>query len=335
MSRRPRRRPASGGSRTLHPNCTLQPPPRRVALVVGTMSRLILQACPQPRSSGARSSLVFSIVLATMWAATQWTAWRLGYQPQLGQPWFELRRHADLSARRPSSGGGSPMTPMRRRSSSRAPASRRPAASSRSPLPSACRSGGRARRRTSRPMARRAGRRSARSRAPGLLGPDGVVLGSSIATIFAMTARSMCCVLRRHAVRQGRRPRRSDAADLAGLAIVHDIKGENWQLTAGFRARLGRVLLFDPTNPTVRRLQSAARGPPRRVGGPRRPECRRRPGRSRRRARAPQPLGEDQPFAAGRRHPACPLRRGGQDAGRRRRLPVRSEAADRGDASAR
>lgn len=25
-------------------------------------------------------------------------------------------------------------------------------------------------------------------------------------------------------------------------------KGENWQLTAGFRARHGRVLLFDPTN---------------------------------------------------------------------------------------
>ncbi|WP_256754872.1 IncP-type conjugal transfer protein TraG, partial [Mesorhizobium sp. Mes31] len=32
-------------------------------------------------------------------------------------------------------------------------------------------------------------------------------------------------------------------------AVVHDIKGENWQLTAGFRARHGRVLLFDPTNP--------------------------------------------------------------------------------------
>lgn len=31
--------------------------------------------------------------------------------------------------------------------------------------------------------------------------------------------------------------------------IVHDIKGENWQLTAGFRSRHGRVLLFDPTNP--------------------------------------------------------------------------------------
>ena len=31
-------------------------------------------------------------------------------------------------------------------------------------------------------------------------------------------------------------------------AIVHDIKGENWTLTAGFRAQHGHVLLFDPTN---------------------------------------------------------------------------------------
>jgi len=31
-------------------------------------------------------------------------------------------------------------------------------------------------------------------------------------------------------------------------AIVHDIKGENWDLTAGFRSRFSRVLLFDPTN---------------------------------------------------------------------------------------
>jgi hypothetical protein len=30
---------------------------------------------------------IFAIVLATTWAATQWTAWRLGYQPQLGDPW--------------------------------------------------------------------------------------------------------------------------------------------------------------------------------------------------------------------------------------------------------
>ena len=34
--------------------------------------------------------VVFGIVLAAMWAATQWVAWKLGYQPQLGYPWFEL-----------------------------------------------------------------------------------------------------------------------------------------------------------------------------------------------------------------------------------------------------
>lgn len=33
-----------------------------------------------------------------------------------------------------------------------------------------------------------------------------------------------------------------------GSCIVHDIKGENWNLTSGFRALHGRVLLFDPTN---------------------------------------------------------------------------------------
>jgi type IV secretion system protein VirD4 len=42
----------------------------------------------------------------------------------------------------------------------------------------------------------------------------------------------------------------------AGSAIVHDIKGENWSLTAGFRSGFSRVLLFDPTN-----LQSAAYNP--------------------------------------------------------------------------
>src|ERR1700737_5146533 len=33
---------------------------------------------------------VLAIVLITMWAATQWVAWTLGHQPQLGQPWFEI-----------------------------------------------------------------------------------------------------------------------------------------------------------------------------------------------------------------------------------------------------
>lgn len=34
--------------------------------------------------------LVSAVVLAFLWAATEWTAWQLRFQPQLGQPWFEL-----------------------------------------------------------------------------------------------------------------------------------------------------------------------------------------------------------------------------------------------------
>ncbi|MEH3101633.1 conjugal transfer protein TraG [Sphingomonas adhaesiva] len=33
-----------------------------------------------------------------------------------------------------------------------------------------------------------------------------------------------------------------------GSVVVHDIKGENWTLTAGWRARIGHALLFDPTD---------------------------------------------------------------------------------------
>ena len=34
----------------------------------------------------------------------------------------------------------------------------------------------------------------------------------------------------------------------SGSAVVHDIKGENWQLTAGWRARFSHCLLFNPTD---------------------------------------------------------------------------------------
>jgi len=33
-----------------------------------------------------------------------------------------------------------------------------------------------------------------------------------------------------------------------GSAVIHDIKGENWQLTAGWRAKFSHCLLFNPTN---------------------------------------------------------------------------------------
>jgi type IV secretion system protein VirD4 len=39
-----------------------------------------------------------------------------------------------------------------------------------------------------------------------------------------------------------------------GSAVIHDIKGENWQLTAGWRSRFSDCLLFDPTNPASTRF---------------------------------------------------------------------------------
>jgi type IV secretion system protein VirD4 len=33
-----------------------------------------------------------------------------------------------------------------------------------------------------------------------------------------------------------------------GSAVIHDIKGENWELTAGWRSRFSHCLLFDPTS---------------------------------------------------------------------------------------
>ncbi|WP_417466176.1 IncP-type conjugal transfer protein TraG [Kordiimonas sp.] len=35
-----------------------------------------------------------------------------------------------------------------------------------------------------------------------------------------------------------------------GSVVVHDIKGENWELTAGYRARFSRTLYFNPTDET-------------------------------------------------------------------------------------
>ncbi len=35
-------------------------------------------------------AVVFGIVIAGVWSATQWTAAALGYQVRLGSPWFDF-----------------------------------------------------------------------------------------------------------------------------------------------------------------------------------------------------------------------------------------------------
>lgn len=192
--------------------------------------------------------VVSAIVLGTTWGATQWVAWRLGYQPQLGIPWSEI--------------AGLPLYPP--------PAFfwwwyAFDAYAPRIFLEGAgiAASGGFLsigiaialsvhRAREAKNAETYGSARWARAdeiRAAGLLNSDGVVLGKIARDYLRHDGpEHVLCFA----------PTRSGKG--IGLviptlltwpasAIVHDIKGENWQLTAGFRARFGTVLLFDPTNP--------------------------------------------------------------------------------------
>jgi type IV secretion system protein VirD4 len=192
--------------------------------------------------------VVFAIVLVTIWAATQWVAWKLGYQPQLGQPWFELvpgvpiylppaffwwwyaydayAPHVFVEGAYVAASGGFisiaaaiGMSVWRAREAKTA--ATYGSARWASPI---------------------------EIRAAGLIAPDGVVLGRLDHSYLRHDGPEH--VLCFAPTRSGKGVGLVVPTLLTwpGSCIVHDIKGENWILTSGFRARHGRVLLFHPTN---------------------------------------------------------------------------------------
>src|SRR5258708_822357 len=192
--------------------------------------------------------IVFAIVLVTMWAATQWVAWKLGYQSQLGQPWFELMPGVPVylppaffwwwyaydayaphvfveGAYIAASGSFISIAVAIGMSVWRAREAKVAATygSARWAAP-------------------------AEIRAAGLAAPDGVVLGRFEENYLRHDGPEH--VLCFAPTRSGKGVGLVVPTLLTwpGSCIVHDIKGENWGLTSGFRARHGRVLLFDPTN---------------------------------------------------------------------------------------
>jgi type IV secretion system protein VirD4 len=194
---------------------------------------------------------VLLIVLATTWGATQWTAWRLGYQPELGQPWFELMCGVPIylppaffwwwyvydayaphifveGATIAASGGFLSIVVAIAMSVWRAREAR------------SAETYGSARWATSKEI-----------KAAGLLGSDGVVLGRHHREYLRHDGPEH--VLCFAPTRSGKGVGLVVPTLLTwpGSAIVHDIKGENWSLTTGFRVRHGRVLLFDPTEALV------------------------------------------------------------------------------------
>jgi type IV secretion system protein VirD4 len=192
-------------------------------------------------------TLVLLITLTGIWAATQWTAAALGYQAPLGAPWFDLfgipiyappaffwwwffydayapeifLKGASIAA----SGGITAFIVAVGMSVWRAREAK-----------SAQTYG----------TARWATAKEAKS--SGLLGTEGVVLGRLQGKYLRHDGPEH--VLCFAPTRSGKGVGLVVPTLLTwpGSAIVHDIKGENWELTAGYRARHGRVILFDPTN---------------------------------------------------------------------------------------
>jgi type IV secretion system protein VirD4 len=192
--------------------------------------------------------VVFTVVLMTMWAATEWVAWKLGYQSQLGQPWFEFLPGVPVylppaffwwwyaydayapqvfveGAYIAASGGFISIGAAIGMSVWRAREAKIAATY------------GSARWATGPEI-----------RAAGLTAPDGVVLGQFEHEYLRHDGPEH--VLCFAPTRSGKGVGLVVPTLLTwpGSCIVHDIKGENWGLTSGFRARHGRVLLFDPTN---------------------------------------------------------------------------------------
>ena len=193
-------------------------------------------------------ALVLSIVLTAIWCATEWTAWRLGFQAQLGQPWFAVAgwpvycpplffwwwycydayapqvflEGATIAV----SGGFISIIVAITLSVIRAREAKNVITygSARWAAPGEI-------------------------RAAGLLGADGVVLGRYERDYLRHDGPEH--VLCFAPTRSGKGVGLVVPTLLTwpGSTIIHDIKGENWGLTAGFRSRHGRVLLFDPTDP--------------------------------------------------------------------------------------
>ncbi|WP_298367294.1 conjugal transfer protein TraG [Azospirillum sp.] len=191
---------------------------------------------------------VLLIVLAATWGASEWTAWRLGFQPELGSPWFTLLGwpvyHPPIfywwwyayDAYAPdvfteggciaASGGilavivAITMSVWRAREIKKA---------------------------ETYGSARWADRKEVK--AAGLLGRDGLVLGRLERAYLRHDGPEHVLCFAPTRSGKGVGLVAPSLLTWPGSAIVHDIKGENWQITAGFRARHGRVLLFDPTNP--------------------------------------------------------------------------------------
>jgi type IV secretion system protein VirD4 len=192
--------------------------------------------------------ITFAIMLLGLWAATQWAAAMLGYQAELGPGWFELH---GLRLYRPWA-----LFPWWFHYEAYAPAVFNKAgtlAAASGFLGCAAAVAGslwRARQSgavTTYGSARWASVNDVRS--AGLLGQAGLFLGSFGGADLRHDGPEHVMAFAPTRSGKGVGLVIPTLLSWTGSAVIHDIKGENWQLTAGWRSRFSHCLLFNPTDP--------------------------------------------------------------------------------------
>jgi type IV secretion system protein VirD4 len=192
--------------------------------------------------------ITFAIVLLGLWAATQWAAAMLGHQPQLGLPWFELH---GLPLYRPWA-----LFPWWFHYEAYAPAvfnkAGALAAASGFFGCGAAVAGSLWRARQSGAVTTYGSARWATTkdvRSTGLLGQAGLFLGSFGGADLRHDGPEHVMAFAPTRSGKGVGLVVPTLLSWSGSAVIHDIKGENWQLTAGWRSRFSHCLLFNPTDP--------------------------------------------------------------------------------------
>ena len=208
---------------------------------------------PTNRSLALQAVTTVTITLFIVWAATQWAAAMLGSQPALGLPWTHV-------------GNVAVYAPWKLFAWWLAFDAQAPEVFRRAGLlalaggiaPALIAIGGAAWR--SRADTTKTTYGSARwadfsdVRDAGLLAPRGVVLGLFDEAYLRHDGPEHVLAVAPTRSGKGVGLVLPTLLSWPGSAVIHDIKGENWQLTAGWRAGFSTCLLFDPTNPNSTRF---------------------------------------------------------------------------------
>ena len=207
--------------------------------------------------------VVFAVAIGGLWFATEWAAWHLGYQPRLGLPWFELFSRPiyhpwclfvwwyayDAYAPTLFNEAGAI------------------AAGSGFAGCAVAIIGSLWRARQNKNVTTYGSSRWATMREiedAGLFRPSGVFLGQLAHRYLRHDGPEHVMAFAPTRSGKGVGLVVPTLLSWTESAVIHDIKGENWQLTAGWRSRFSYCLLFNPTDPRSARynpLLEVRKGP--------------------------------------------------------------------------